>query len=192
MRKDIKEYIKGLKGAFDEAVATDAKNRRYQIDEAIDMSIKMITKEAASEKKLILIGNGASASIASHIAVDFWKRVGIRALSFNDAAGLTCISNDFGYKHVFEKPIETFSDSGDLLIAISSSGESENILLAAKAAKAKGLKVITLSGFDKDNPLRMLGEINFYVSSHNYGYVEIVHLSICHCLVDMVVKAKNG
>ena len=192
MRKDIKEYFRTSRDMFDKVLATDVDGRVYHLDEAIDMSIQIITEEATFDRKLIFIGNGASASFASHMAVDFWKNAGIRALSFNDAAGLTCISNDFGYGHVFEKPIEMFADSRDILIAISSSGQSGNILLGVKTAKAKGVRVITLSGFDEKNPLRILGEVNFYVPSSRYGHVETMHLSICHCLVDMIIKAKNG
>lgn len=192
MRKDIKEYFERLKGMFDKVITAGVDNKVYQFDEAIDMSIQMIVEQAASGRKLLFIGNGASASIASHMATDFWKNGGIRAVVFNDASLLTCISNDFGYKHVFEKPIEMFADSGDILVAISSSGQSENILLGVKAARAKDLKVITLSGFDKNNPLSKLGDINFYVPSSSYGHVEIVHLSICHCLVDTIIKKKNG
>ncbi|MCK5160442.1 MAG: SIS domain-containing protein [Candidatus Aureabacteria bacterium] len=192
MRKTIKDYFGALKGLFNKISTTGANGEVYQFDEAMDMSIRMIIDQAASGKKLFLIGNGASASISSHIAVDFWKNAGIRALAFNDSALLTCISNDYGYKHVFEKPIDMFADGGDILIAISSSGQSDNILSGVLAAKKKDVRVITLSGFDKDNPLGSLGDINFYVPAAEYGYVEAVHLSICHCFVDMVIGIKNG
>src|SRR3989338_10285965 len=101
----------------------------------------MVIKHARYGGKLLFIGNGASASIASHMAVDFWKNAGIKAFSFNDAVTLTCLSNDYGYRHVFEKPICVFGDKKDLLIAISSSGQSENILRAAIAAKEKGIRL---------------------------------------------------
>ena len=192
MRKTIKEYFGALKGLFHKVSTTGANGEVYQFDEAMDMSIRMIIGQAAAGKKLFLIGNGASASISSHIAVDFWKNAGIRALAFNDSALLTCISNDYGYKHVFEKPIDMFAGRGDILIAISSSGQSDNILSGVLAAKKKDARVITLSGFDKDNPLGSLGDINFYVPASEYGYAEVVHLSICHCFVDMVIGIKNG
>lgn len=192
MKKTIKGYFETLKGLFNKVSAAGANGEVYQFDKAMDMSIRMIIDQAAAGKKLFLIGNGASASISSHIATDFWKNAGIRALAFNDSSLLTCISNDYGYKHVFEKPIDMFADRGDILIAISSSGQSDNILSGVLAAEKKNVKVITLSGFDKDNPLGSLGDINFYVPASEYGYVEAVHLSICHCLVDMVIGIKNG
>ena len=91
------------------------------------------------------------------MAIDFWKNGGIKAISFNDASQLTCLGNDYGYGYIFEKPIEMFAETGDVLIAISSSGKSENILRAAKCAYRKGCKIITLSGFEADNPLSGMG-----------------------------------
>ena len=142
--------------------------------------------------KLMFIGNGASAAISSHMATDFWKTGGMRAMAFNDASGLTCIGNDFGYPHLFEKPVEMFADPGDVLVAISSSGRSENILRAVAAARDKKCLVLTLSGFEPDNPLRALGDGNFYVPVKSYGQVEVLHHSICHCLLDTIVATTKG
>ena len=124
-------------------------------------------------------------------AIDYWKNGGIRATAFNDAALLTCLSNDYGYEQVFAKPIEMMSQAGDLLIAISSSGRSLNILNGVAAARKNGCGVVTFSGFAADNPLRSLGNINFYVPSESYGYVEITHLSICHSILDLSVGLKG-
>ena len=116
--------------------------------------------------------------------MDFWKNGGVRAIAFNDSSLLTCISNDYGYEHVFEKPVEMFVDPSDVLIAISSSGKSANILKAVEVAKSKGCFIITLSGFEANNPLRQQGHLNFYVPSKAYGFVEISHLIICHLFAD--------
>ena len=190
MRNDIRKNRQALKELFDNVIATNGEGIAFSLDEALENSVNMISKQAQAGGKLLFIGNGARASIASHMAIDFWKNAGIRAFAFNDAVLLTCISNDYGYEHVFEKPIEMFADSADILFAISSSGKSENILLGASAARAKGARVITLSGFDKNNPLTKLGEINFYVPSSNYGHVEVIHHSICHCILDSTVRKK--
>ena len=125
------------------------------------------------------------------MSTDYWKNGGIRAIAFNDSSLLTCISNDYGYKHVFEKPIEMFAEKGDILIAISSSGKSENILRGVQAARTSQCKVITFSGFKNDNPLRSMGDYNFYVPSPAYGPVEIIHLSICHCICDAIIQEKS-
>ncbi|HAM59185.1 MAG TPA: phosphoheptose isomerase, partial [Candidatus Rokubacteria bacterium] len=130
-------------------------------------------------------------AIASHQAVDYWKNGGMRAVAFNDPSLLTCVSNDFGYRHVFAKPIEMFADAGDALIAISSSGQSENILRGVEAARRARCRVITLSGFRPDNPLRRLGELNFWVPTDSYGHVEITHLAICHSVVDAIMAGRR-
>lgn len=134
----------------------------------------------------MLIGNGGSAAIASHQALDFWHAGSVRAMAFSDSALLTCMSNDYGYENVFAKSIEMFADSRDVLIAISSSGCSPNITRAVQVARAKECDVITFSGFDKDNSLRSLGDLNFYVASNVYGYVEIAHLALIHTVADMI------
>jgi D-sedoheptulose 7-phosphate isomerase len=105
---------------------------------------------------------------------------------------LTCISNDYGYEHVFEKPIEIFSQKEDIIFAISSSGESENIVRGVNAARLKECSVITLSGFKDDNRLCTMGDINFYVSSGKYGLVEVIHHSICHCILDTIANYNGG
>ena len=185
------EYFEDLKSMLDKVSAANSEGNMYELSEAIGAVIDMIIGQSKAGKKLLFIGNGASASIASHMATDFWKNAGIRAWAFNDSSLLTCISNDYGYEHVFQKPIEVLADSGDVLLAISSSGRSENILRASSAAKDKGLKVVTFSGFEQDNPLRKIGDINFYVPAAEYGPVEVAHLGICHCLVDMTIKARS-
>jgi len=159
MINDIRENRQTFKELFDGVITTNAEGITFALDEALREAIKVIVEQAKAGRKLLFIGNGGSASITSHMAVDFWKNAGIQAIAFNDSSMLTCISNDYGYEHVFEKPIEMFAEPQDILIAISSSGQSENILRAAAAAKKKGIKVIALSGFNKDNPLRVPGKI---------------------------------
>lgn len=121
------------------------------------------------------------------MAIDFWKNGRIKATAFNDSSLLTCIANDYGYEYVFEKPIEMFADEGDVLFAISSSGNSKNILNGTDMAVKKNCAVITLSGFKEENPLRLKGVINFYVPSNIYGIVELVHQHICHLILDTIM-----
>jgi D-sedoheptulose 7-phosphate isomerase len=112
-------------------------------------------------------------------------------MAFNDSSLLTCIGNDYGYEQLFEKPIEMFADPGDILMAISSSGRSANILNGVKAARKQKCRVITFSGFQAENPLRVLGDINFYVPANAYGPVEILHHSICHCILDILNRVRR-
>jgi len=183
----IDAYYQVLRQLTQEIAVTDKSGKKLNLQLGFEKSIRLINVCAKLGRKLIFIGNGASASISSHMAADFWKNAKIKAMSFNDAALLTCISNDFGYPFVFEKPISVFADAGDILFAISSSGESENILRAVRMARNKNVLVISLSGFKENNPLRKLGNLNFYVSSKKYGHVEVIHHSICHCLLDAIV-----
>lgn len=135
-------------------------------------------------RKVMFIGNGASAAIASHMAADYAKNGGVRALAFNDAALLTAVGNDIAFDQVFAEPVRLFAEPGDILIAISSSGRSTNILYASRMARDQDCRVITLSGFREDNPLRALGDLNFYVPCLSYGVTEVLHHSLCHCLLD--------
>jgi len=188
----VADYFKNLAKLFSEIQVTDSKGRSVDLTGALEETIKMVLSLRDGNRKVMIIGNGGSAAIASHIAVDLWKNGGIRSTAFNDSSLLTCIGNDFGYPYVFSKPIEMFADKGDVLIAISSSGKSENILNGVKAARSKGCQVITMSGFKTDNPLRKVGELNYYVPSMSYGYVEIAHKTLCHCVVDVIVEDYNA
>lgn len=132
-----------------------------------------------------LIGNGGSAAMASHMAEDYTKNGGIRSMTFNDAPMLTCFANDLGYENIFTKSIEFFAKQGDSLIAISSSGNSPNIIKACEVAKKKKLNIYTFSGFQPDNKLRKLGKLNFYVPATEYGFVECTHNALLHGMLDL-------
>ncbi len=182
------DYFKKISDLLIKAEATDRKGTRLNLGDAFQAALQVIMEE---NKKIMVIGNGGSAAIASHVHNDLCHACGLQAMVFNDSSQLTALSNDHGYQHVFEIPIDLWASRGDLLIAISSSGKSENILRGAKAAQVKGCEVITLSGFSSDNPLRQLGNINFYVASNNYGEVEISHMSIVHYLTDCAMKLRT-
>ena len=191
MSEFSKKYFDSLIEGMKTIRISDREGNAIEVHEGIEKVAQLILSENQKGSKLIFIGNGASASISSHMSTDYWKNGGVRAIAFNDSSLLTCVSNDYGYKHVFEKPIEMFADSGDVLMAISSSGQSENILRGVEAAISTGCKVITFSGFKDDNPLRQMGDYNFHSGSSSYGPVEITHLSICHCICDLIIKEKS-
>jgi D-sedoheptulose 7-phosphate isomerase len=133
--------------------------------------------------RILLIGNGGSMAIASHIANDLVKTHGIDAIACTDPSVLTCLSNDFGYARVFTNWLNVFQEQDDTVIAISSSGRSPNIIDGCIKAKDRG-RLITFTGFDADNPVRKLGHSNYWVPSHNYGVVECSHLAILHSIVN--------
>ena len=153
----------------------------------IFQNLKKIKK---NKKKVILVGNGGSAAMASHVSVDLTKMCKIRSVNFNEADLLTCFSNDYGYENWVQKALSSYADKGDLLICISSSGESKNIINGAKFAKKIGCKVVTLTGFDKKNKVRKIGHVNLWLNSKNYNLIEMTHHIWLLSIVDFIAKAK--
>lgn len=198
------EYTGFLQPAYEAylkeaAAASDSRGQEVYCDEkfsavaqGMEMAVNIIENCGHLGKKIIWIGNGGSSAIASHGAIDYWKNGGIKSISFNEGPLLTCIGNDYGYGAVFAKPMEMFAEENDILMAISSSGQSENILRAVEIAKEKGCMVISFSGFSAQNPLRTLGDANFYVPSEHYGQVELIHGILCHGILDLLIAKTTG
>lgn len=172
-------------------VVTDKQGNTLGLDEGFKQYIDCIKSIRTHHNKILFIGNGGSAGIASHMAIDYSKNGHLHALTLTDASAITCLSNDYGYEHVFSKQIEYHAHPGDVLVAISSSGKSANILNAVAAARAKKCHVITFTGFAAKNPLNLLGDINFYIASHEYGFVEVAHLSLGHAMLDYIMQQEN-
>ncbi len=160
-------------------------------DNAFDQVKNLINMSGFGKARLFFVGNGGSAAIASHMATDWMKNGDFPTFCFNDGPLLTCITNDLGYENSFWLPIDMHGQIGDVLFAISSSGKSPNIISAVNAARGKRMNVVTLSGFKSDNPLRSMGQVNFYVPSDNYGTVEIAHLAILHSILDEVMADER-
>ena len=178
-------YFSRLKTLLDGTLVTDGDGKAVELQAAFERAIAMLRERNAEGGKVFFAGNGGSAAICSHMAIDFCKAGNLRALACNDPASLTCLSNDYGYEEVFAKQIEMLAVPADSLIAISSSGQSANIVKAVSAAHACGLPAITFSGFRGDNPLRQVGGLNFYIGCEIYGLVEAAHLSLCSALLDI-------
>tara|TARA_Y100000590_G_scaffold461493_1_gene623199 strand:- start:13110 stop:13682 length:573 start_codon:yes stop_codon:yes gene_type:complete len=156
------------------------------IDDLIE--VKYVLEKAHSNgKKVIIAGNGGSAAMASHCAVDLTKNAGIRAVNFNEADLITCFANDFGYDNWVYKAIEFYGDDGDVVVLISSSGDSMNMVNAAKIAYQMKMSVITFTGFSPSNLLRSEGIINFWVDSKAYNIVEMTHHIWILAIVDMII-----
>ncbi len=152
-----------------------------------------LLREVSEQKnKILIFGNGGSAAMASHFSVDLTKNAGLRCVNFNEADLITCLANDYGYDHWVEKAVDFYGDEGDLLIVISSSGQSKNMLDGAKAARNGKFKaVITLSGFREDNPLRKVGDINLWVDSKAYNFVENIHQTWLLAVVDLIIGSRE-
>jgi D-sedoheptulose 7-phosphate isomerase len=142
-------------------------------------------------RKLMLAGNGASASIASHLATDFSKQGKVRAMAFNDANLITALGNDCGYENWIAKALDFYADKGDVLILISSSGKSPNVVKAAQHAKELGLYIAAFTGFAKDNPLGAVSDINFWVDSRSYNIIECTHMIWLTAVVDLLIGASE-
>ena len=182
------DFFDTLRLTISATVITDIKGEELDFDEAFATVIRWATTDRNLHGKVIFIGNGGSAAIASHMANDWLKNGGYRAMCFNDGAALTCLGNDTGFDNVFSIPVDRFATHADMLVAISSSGKSENILRGVAAAHKRSSRVVTFSGFDDDNPLRKCGHINFHVPSNSYGIVEVSHLAIIHAMLDQAMR----
>jgi D-sedoheptulose 7-phosphate isomerase len=164
---------------------------RTRLDDANDTELDTLCglMVEARTRKAIIVGNGGSAAIAAHVATDMTKVLHIQTITFHDPALITCFANDFGFSQWVAEAIKAHADQGDLVILVSSSGKSPNIINAAHAAKSVGCKIATLSGFDPANPLRQMGDLNLYCASEVYNVVETVHQT---WLLAAVEKLANG
>ncbi len=162
------------------------------IDSEILIKVAEIIKTVSrNSKKIIIVGNGGSAAIASHVAVDLTKAAKVRAINLNEAALITCFANDYGYEKWVSEALCAYADKGDLAILISSSGKSPNILNGAIKAKELGLQVVTLSGFESNNSLRKLADIELWADSSNYNVVEMTHQIWLLAIVDYVIACQG-
>lgn len=148
-------------------------------------------QEHVKRGHIFVVGNGGSAGIASHFCTDLLKTLELPASTLTDSNSLTCFGNDHGYENVFSSPLQVLMTSDDLLVAISSSGRSENILNACLVAQEKGGRVITLSGFSNENPLRALGDLNFWIDAKDYGLIETAHFFLLHTIIDSLSSCKR-
>ncbi len=190
---DSVSYFKSLKDILDKTEVTWAQKNLLMKEITLNTGIGLLISDLLklsppATQKLIVVGNGGSAAIANHTLIDYDNAGGLKTVDIFGSSRLTCMANDYGYENVFSKSIEKLAEQGDMLFAISSSGNSPNILNACEAALAKKCRVVTFSGFNKDNHLRKLGHLNFYVPTTHYGFVELSHQIILHCVLDLFVR----
>tara|TARA_E500000178_G_C16996295_1_gene743378 strand:- start:570 stop:1130 length:561 start_codon:yes stop_codon:yes gene_type:complete len=149
---------------------------------------KLIEKIKKKKKKIIIAGNGGSAAISSHFSVDMTKIGNVRCTNFNESDLITCFSNDYGYENWVKESLKYYLDSQDLVILISSSGKSMNMINAANFLRKKNNNLITFTGFKGKNKLSKLGNVNFIVNSKSYNYIENAHQYWLLTLVDICAK----
>lgn len=186
---DPKEYLQKVIQCLEHMTIQYGSNKGiFSYEDGITLLVEVFTKVKRNGGQVFFIGNGGSAAIASHMTADFMKNGGLRTYSLYDNSVTTCMGNDYGYEYIFSKPLELLIGEGDLLVAISSSGNSMSIVNAIAVAKAKGAEVITLSGFKQDNKIRQMGDYNLHVGIEHYGIVESVHNLILQQVVDVILE----
>lgn len=181
-------YIRELIGKLERTEIWDKEKKRESYDEGIQLLLSRFTEHKEKSSQVFFIGNGGSSAIASHMTADFMKNGGMNTYSLYDNAVTTCMGNDYGYEFIFSKPMEFLLREGDLVVAISSSGNSQNIVNAIEVAKQKQAEVITLTGFKPDNRVKSMGGINVYVPCEKYGIVESIHNLILQQIVDLIME----
>ncbi|GAB6127070.1 SIS domain-containing protein [Humidesulfovibrio idahonensis] len=139
------------------------------------------------------VGNGGSCAICSHLSQDVMNKLCMRSQVLSDPSLMTCMANDFGYAEIYARPLARLARAGDLLIAISSSGNSANILACADFAVAQGLRLVTLSAFSDTNLLwNHAADVSFYLPSSLYGIAEVGHEALLHAAIECQFLAEKG
>ena len=186
------DYFETIAQGLREVVVTDRDGRTLPATDGVSQWVSMTRAVQQRDAHLYIIGNGGSAGMASHMATDAAKNGRLRALAFNDPSLLTATANDVAYDEVFSLPLERLGRAGDLIIAISSSGNSPNIVRALDVARRVGLAAVTLSAMRPDNQARALGDLNFYVPVHRYGWAESAHQVILHHWFDQYLDVHGS
>ena len=171
--------------------ASGGDTQPLDIDTAFNRWTDWTVRIREQKRTIFLIGNGASASMASHVAADLAKNAHVHTEVFTDLALITAIANDLSFQEIFSEPLKRRLVPGDMLVAISSSGRSPNILQAVHTTKSLGGKVVTLSAMQQDNPLRSLGDLNFHIPAPSYGMAETCHAAILHYWIDRTILADR-
>lgn len=177
-------YLENLAELPSKTICTTKLSARHPIN--LEVGIDRLIKSIKAAKKTIVVGNGGSASIASHCASHYPRCGGLRIMPLNDISAITATANDYGYEDSYSIQLSVHADAGDLLIAISSSGNSDNIYNAIKMAQAYKCRIITFTGFRDDNRIRQMGNLNFYVPSNEYGPIELTHMALLHSAFDLM------
>jgi D-sedoheptulose 7-phosphate isomerase len=178
------EYVETIAAGLRGLEVTDTSGASVPAHDAVTRWVTLTRELRDRDGQLFLFGNGGSAAMAAHMATDACKNGNLRAMAFTDAALLTATSNDLSYDEVFALPLERLARQGDLAIAISSSGNSPNVVRALEAAQKIGVDSVTLTAKAVGNRCRTLGTLNFYVPLRRYGWAESAHQILLHYWFD--------
>tara|TARA_Y100000590_G_C15742381_1_gene1020736 strand:+ start:870 stop:1424 length:555 start_codon:yes stop_codon:yes gene_type:complete len=163
-------------------------NRIQKLDKhKINLIYQMIKSTSRKGGIIYIAGNGGSASTASHMSTDLTKNAKIKSMTFNDTNLITCFANDYGYENWLKAAIKYYTKTNDLVVLLSVSGKSKNLINAANFCKKKKIKLITITGAKKNNPLSKKGTINYWINSKAYNIVETVQMAILSSIVDRTI-----
>ena len=182
------QYINELMNTLEQTRIYMENGEESDYETGIQVLVECFTRHKKADTQIFFIGNGGSSAIASHMTADFMKNGGMKTYSLFDNAVTTCMGNDYGYEYVFSRPLEFLGQENDLLVAVSSSGNSQNIVNAINTANTKNMETITFTGFKKDNRSKQLGTVNVYVPSEKYGIVESIHNLMLQQIVDLIME----
>ena len=186
------DYVQSATRVLHDLVVTDRCGAELTPADGFDRWLTLTREGHASARRIYLVGNGASAMLAGHFAADACKNGGLSAVTFNEPALLTATANDVAFDEVFALPLSRIGRRGDLLIAISSSGSSPNILRVIETARSTRMAIVTLTARSGDNPARKCGDINFYVPAPRYGWAECAHQLLLHYWLDQYLNLYRG
>lgn len=187
----IDEYIENIYNKIYETSFEEKKGgggESLDFADGIDSLVSLFSKIKENNNTTFFIGNGGSAAIAEHMTADFMKNGGMKTYSLYDSAVNTCISNDYGYEDIFARPLDFLIREKDLLVAISSSGNSPDIVKAIAVAQKRKAYVLTLTGFSENNKCKSLGDYNVHVPSKEYGVIESIHNLLLQEVVDKILE----
>jgi len=182
------DYVGTASACVRNVSVTIADGTAIEVSEGFRRWIAIARDGRDAGQRMYFIGNGASAMMASHFAADACKNAGLSAMAFNDASLLTAIANDLAFEEIFALPLRQLGRPGDVVVAISSSGNSPNVIRALDVARSLPAKIVTSSGKSVDNQARARGDLNFYVAADRYGWVECAHQLILHYWLDQYLN----
>ena len=188
----LKSYVDEVSAALKNAVATDENGKTTDFGLALGRWAERANLASREKATVFFCGNGASATMAEHISHDCFQNADLNAYTVSETSHITAIGNDISYEQVFAYRIGKMCSGKDMLVTISSSGNSPNVLAAQKTAREKGMFIVTISGKEPDNRSRQGGDLNFYVPLGTYGLVESAHAVLLHCWLDFYLDMYKG
>jgi len=187
-------YLHKYFGAINAALESTEVTRNgtpVKLAAALDQLITLSQEVKSNRGTKYFCGNGASAAMASHFALDWLKAADLKAIAFNDPVSLTAVANDVSFEQVFSLPLSRLAEKKDLVVTISSSGNSPSVVAAIAEAHRLRVPCVTFSGFRPDNQSRQNGDLNFYVPCRTYGVAESCHQILLHAWLDHYLRLSE-